>query len=1197
MKKKREKLVGLFSVVVLIFGLFIQLLPIVTYGESAKLDDSQELFSNDSFTLEGSSNVEEEQITWTLHYEKQAEVASSNLHLGIGLETQSIQVLKAEGFHESEDGSGWIMEDEGEENVQSGELQFATDTSITELAIQFQLVDTSEEEQILAETTEPLLLTAVVNEETSSSTTSTQETTTTEEIEETQKTSESSAKQKEAEGETSESTDASEENDEDVPALAAVLPTIAAVPFDWGARAGSTTNTDPFSYTTDTQGTYPSHNTDEYTASSSSENIRNYNYGDSVKEGESEIKNVFTAGALNFENGYHDYGDAYVKKIVMPTDDPNQFKVQLDMIGKRLETNQQVDIALVLDKSSSMVSNKETVNGQSITRWQAVKNAVKIFSDDLLNDQNNENILLGLASFGSTPSGNSHIPYGEIGSFTANPDDITGNSIYTATPTTNSSGTPTYLGLDAGYAMLTTDGYGARDGAAKVLIVLTDGQPTFAQNSNYTELTNNILDLPKQDINGNDRYNARNGRTDYFTGTGSAGSVGLGTMVDYAKDRSSDYENIKKYSIGYGTNDDTLPVLQAIGQNGYYAASDQQTLINVLEQLTREFTASVNHATMTDPMSEYVTLTSGVTSSALSLFTDRLVVTPEGNADYPSYASDITVTTTENQINLGNITLSMEEGKREGYRIEYTVELKEEYRDGLFYPANKTTVLTNNRTDKPDYLHFAVPSVRSKQTISIPVEKVWTDDANKWKTREDITLQLQSKVGEGEWTDVSGQSVKFAADAANFKKTFSDLPTYQKGQAIQYRIVEKVGDQTFVTGYGTPTYAPASITIADVKDEKSPTLTVTNELVKTGFDFIKVGADGTTPLAGAEFELYLANSDGEKGDLVGTATSGADGKVTFAENYPIGEYILHESQAPEGYQSVEDRKITITQNEDKTLTVAGLPEDGKVVNELYPFMLNLKKTTGDGTALAGAEFSLEGGSLTEPITATSTAEGEVSFSEPLEPGTYTLTETKAPTGFTNTDGPWTVVIGTDKSVVITDKDGKEVYSGTAAFDAEEQVFTISGPTIVNTIKDFELIVNKKDQDGNALTGATFQLEGENYQQTVVGTDSSQFTFTELRPGTYELTETVTPEGFQGLEGTITVVIDENGNVTIDEEEPVNGITENGNVITIDVSNQAKVSLPKTGGMTRLPFILSGLTLLGVFLVYVLSRNLKRKGGE
>ncbi|MFV0560905.1 MAG: SpaA isopeptide-forming pilin-related protein, partial [Enterococcus sp.] len=1140
----------------------------------------------------------------------QAEVASSNLHLGIGLETQSIQVLKAEGFHESEDGSGWIMEDEGEENVQSGELQFATDTSITELAVQFQLVDTSEEEQILAETTEPLLLTAVVNEETSSSTTSTQETTTTEETEETQKTSESSVVQKEAEVETSESTESSEESEADVPALAAVLPTIAAVPFDWGARAGSTTNIDPFSYTTDTQGTYPSHNTDEYTASSSSENIRNYNYGnDSVKEGESEIKNVFTPGALDFASGYHDYGDAYVKKIVMPTDDPNQFKVQLDMIGKRLETNQQVDIALVLDKSGSMTT---TDTGQSITRWQAVKNAVKLFSDDLLSDQNAGDIHLGLAAFGSTENwsatgtGNAtRVPYGEIGTFggsnafTASATAITSHSIYTSDPVT--SGTPTYLGLDAGYAMLTNTAYGAREDAAKVLIVLTDGEPTFSQDNDYTSLSNKLLDLTKQTTSDSERYYARKGTTNYFTGNGIAPdpNTHLSSMITYANDRAvvPANSNILKYSIGYGTNNATLPVLQAIGRDGYYAASDQQTLINALEQLTKEFTASVNHATVTDPMSEYVTLTSGVTSSALSLFTDRLVVTPEGNANYPSYASNITVATTENQINLGNITLSMEEGKREGYRIEYTVELKEEYRDGLFYPANKTTVLTNNRTDTPDYLHFAVPSVRSKQTISIPVEKIWTDDANKWKTRKDITLQLQSKVGEGEWTDVSGQSVDFAADATDFTDTFSDLPTYQNGQAIQYRIVEKVGDQTFVTGYGTPTYTPASVTIADVKDEKSPTLTVTNELVKTGFDFIKVGADGKTPLAGAEFELYLANSDGGKGDRVGTATSGADGKVTFAENYPIGEYILHESKAPEGYQSVEDRKITITQNEDKTLTVAGLPEDGKVVNELYPFMLNLKKTTGDGTALAGAEFSLEGGSLTEPITATSTAEGEVSFSEPLEPGTYTLTETKAPTGFTNTAGPWTVVIGTDKSVVITDKDGKEVYSGTAAFDAEGQVFTISGPTIVNTIKDFELIVNKKDQDGNALTGATFQLEGENYQQTVVGTDSSQFTFTELRPGTYELTETVTPEGFQGLEGTITVVIDENGNVTIDEEEPVNGITENGNVITIDVSNQAKVSLPKTGGMTRLPFILSGLTLLGVFLVYVLSRNLKRKGGE
>ena len=53
-------------------------------------------------------------------------------------------------------------------------------------------------------------------------------------------------------------------------------------------------------------------------------------------------------------------------------------------------------------------------------------------------------------------------------------------SIYTPTAAPMFSGTPTFLGVDAGYRMLTdTSNYGARSDSVKVLIILTDGQPTF----------------------------------------------------------------------------------------------------------------------------------------------------------------------------------------------------------------------------------------------------------------------------------------------------------------------------------------------------------------------------------------------------------------------------------------------------------------------------------------------------------------------------------------------------------------------------------------------------------------------------------------------------------------------------------------------------------------------------------------------
>lgn len=97
--------------------------------------------------------------------------------------------------------------------------------------------------------------------------------------------------------------------------------------------------------------------------------------------------------------------------------------------------------------------------------------------------------------------------------------------------------------------------------------------------------------------------------------------------------------------------------------------------------------------------------------------------------------------------------------------------------------------------------------------------------------------------------------------------------------------------------------------------------------------------------------------------------------------------------------------------------------------------VKIKKISSTGVALPGAEFSIDDASNSLHYTATSDANGIVSFS--LMDGTYTLKETKAPSGYVKTSGTWTVTVsnnsyeisglttGTDNIYTVTNNSEKE----------------------------------------------------------------------------------------------------------------------------------------------------------------------------
>ncbi|GGI64911.1 hypothetical protein GCM10011482_05650 [Enterococcus alcedinis] len=828
----------------------------------------------------------------------------------------------------------------------------------------------------------------------------------------------------------------------------------------------------PFDYTTDGTGTFPTHGTNKYLPGTGTNvNIKNFDFGTDVPGGTiPSIEHIL--GQNNFNDGYHSYQfgegltDVLMKKTVKPTADPTKFDIELDVIGGTNRTTNKIDVVFVIDKSGSMTANNSP-------RWANLKTELAKFSKDLMEASFEPgNIKMGLVAFGDNQSGTGndavYTPYakmadfGTAGSqtstivgFTEDYTKFDGNNSATRHPLLASNpngGTALFLGIDGGIELLKNASYGARPDARKVLIVLSDGVATYApRTSNYAVQADfqNKLVKTRQDTNSTLQFSATRsgGNGVQFVGNGQESDNNLlggnnngnprtnviGLTNDFIANRrpnSSTIIPIFPISIGFGLTGDYATQAKGIlrnfagssttdpNSNFYDAAVDNLgDALDQIKTLILTLNDVVRNGNIIDPMSDYVSLIGGTLKSyALSLNTAtknlNAVLTTANNA--PQYAKNAVVDQTTNPITVSNLYLGGREDIRDGYRLTYTVQLKEQYQDGLFYPANKrTTVTAANITDPLD---FSVPSVRHSKTISIPVEKIWIDDNNDWNTRQDITLQLQKQNGNN-WENVTNGSFAIAKTATGnaLKHTFSNLPSYVNGQVINYRIVETPAR---VLGYdpGVPTPVSTNIQAND------KTLKMTNNLKKISLGkFTKVNQNGDK-LVGVKFQLFKA--DGTT-SLSTERTSNTNGEVDFSNiNLPVGTYKLRETHTLPGYETIADKTITVTDTGTTSvnLVLTGLDErpnepGNQVVNHLRLFTLKVTKEDNRGDPLEGATFTLKRTLPTPETPITGTTNQNIFTYAGLSAGTYILTETGTPNGYIGVE-PMTIVISANGQVTI-----------------------------------------------------------------------------------------------------------------------------------------------------------------------------------
>lgn len=393
--------------------------------------------------------------------------------------------------------------------------------------------------------------------------------------------------------------------------------------------------------------------------------------------------------------------------------------------------------------------------------------------------------------------------------------------------------------------------------------------------------------------------------------------------------------------------------------------------------------------------------------------------------------------------------------------------------------------------------------------FTIGGNNAWDVKTNIENSLKQYTLKLTKKGDDGkllpgvEFT-LSGNGIsKIATSGQDGVVTFTGLAFGE------YTITEVEAPRGYVKA------APIKVTI-DGSDSAERVIQLEPiENKHTKLTVTKFAEDEKTALPGAEFIIrngkgQYVTADGinfvsfTDKDNATKLTTGSDG--TFALEYlPLGEYVLEEVKAPDGYLTISDPKIFTIKNESTAVSVG---------NTRIKADLKIIKTDENGKLLEGIKFTLKnsadgfvtasgsGGKYTYTGLAnigtefTTDGRGEI-FVSGLLWGTYYLNETNAPKG----------IVGIKDENVTVNADS---HNRTIELKLE------------NRSEKGNIEFKKTDGAGNGLAGAVFKLKlveesGTAYstvkQMYAISDDKGQVSFEDVPYGVYELTEVIAPEGY------------------------------------------------------------------------------------
>ena len=183
-----------------------------------------------------------------------------------------------------------------------------------------------------------------------------------------------------------------------------------------------------------------------------------------------------------------------------------------------------------------------------------------------------------------------------------------------------------------------------------------------------------------------------------------------------------------------------------------------------------------------------------------------------GNGEWEAVPDKTAIITSEN-LNYSFTDLPKYENKTEiQYRVVETSNLGDYQSSGGTKGTDGKYNLTNSYTP---------------ETVDVEGEKTWNDNNDQdGKRPEKVTVQLQKKVGNGEWEAVPDKTAIITSENLNY--SFTDLPKYENKIEIQYRVVETSNLGDYQSSGGTKgtdgkydltnSYTPETV---DVEGEKT----------------------------------------------------------------------------------------------------------------------------------------------------------------------------------------------------------------------------------------------------------------------------------------------------------------------------------------------------------------------------------------
>lgn len=966
----------------------------------------------------------------------------------------------------------------------------------------------------------------------------------------------------------------SEENENSVSPF--TLPTLSLPTMTVSAN-----QTIPTEYTTDDQGTYPKANwqpTGNTNVLDHQGNKNGSNQWDGINSWDGD-PNDRTHSYIEY-GGTGNQADYAIRKFAKETTTPGLFDVYLNARGNVQKDITPLDLVLVVDWSGSMNDND---------RIGEVKIGVDRFVDTLADSGITDKINMGYVGYSSDGYNYSNGTV-QMGSF-----DSVKNQVKSITPSWTNGGTFTQKGLrDAGDMLSVPNGH------KKVIVLLTDGVPTFsykvqrvhAQPSNdyYGTQFSNTQDQPGNTSRIARSYyapdqNNQSRRIDstFIATIGEAMALkergieihGLGIQL-----QSDPAAGLSKAEV-----ESRMRQMVSADEKGdlYYESADHATDISeYLAKKAVQISATVSNGQINDPIAEPFIYQPG-TLSVKSVGTNPTTVTPTISIDGNTIKS--------NQIYLG---------KDQEIQIHYQVRIQtenEDFHPNFWYQMNGRTTFQPS-IDTDELAEFGIPSAKAPG-VNLHIKKLWEEFDNNPANRPDqVTFEIQRNhtTDAAAWKNGYIRITKPAKDTANsWERADVDklsansgesyheilsLPQYNnQGQAFSYQTIKELP----VPGY-------------DSQQIDALTWKNTKQFTPLDLKITKNSSTGEKDLIGAVFKLT--------GDSIDTLlTDNGDGTYSLPENVKLQKemtYTLTETKAPEGHELSKKTTWEIKIASDGTVTI-----DGKTVttsddtiqltieNPFVEIPIAVRKYTMQGTGkemnLKGAAFALqkkEANGAYQPMDSQTTNEKGLAIFDSLTPGEYRVVETAGPAGYDTSPGNYEFQI---------DKYGKIIYTGKNT-ETTNGMWTL---THQNRLKAFDLTVHKKEDNGQALKGAKFRLQGPEMDLELPkdGQETDTFLFENLKPGTYKLNETFTPEGYQGLKDPVTIIIKEDGSIQVDgqEYESVLSPGAKNNQISLDITNQAKVPLPDTGGIGRLGIYLVGMIGCTFSIWYLFFK--KERGGS